>query len=638
MPSSLADHAFISNSRGAALVDRSGCIDWLCLPQFDSAACFAALLGTEEHGCWSLAPAGGPRQPESLHSEQRYRQDTLVVDCDMETSAGRVRVSDCMPIDPDCAEVVRVVRGLTGRVPMRMLFRPRFGYGAQVPRIQARGGAWVATAGETAVALDASVPLHVEGSDIIADFEIGAGDCVTFAMTLADGCPPPDPPLDPQAALDSCERWWRDWMNRCEYDGPWRGAVSRSLLTLKGLIYDPTGGIIAAPTTSLPEIVGGVRNWDYRYCWLRDAAFTLLALLGNGYRDEAEKWRDWLVDAVRRDPFTMHVLYRIDCGIEVPERELDWLPGYRGSRPVRVGNAANEQFQLDTRGEVMDVLHIGRQNGLHLADDAWDLQVALLEELERRWREADHGIWEMRGNTAHFVHSKVLAWVAFDRGVCAARDRCSAERAEHWSRICGDIREDVMRHGFDGERGIFVQRYGAGDLDASLLLLPLVGFVAADSPEAIATVDAIRADLTVDGGLLRRYRNDIGLDGLPGHEGAFLPCSFWLVDNLALSGRVDQARKLFEHLLTLCNHVGLMTEEWDTARGEMLGNIPQALSHVGLLNSARILSDIERRSRKPPQAARPERRAGQDGATGTRRARRTVERHQHTPSLSEDST
>ncbi|MDH5824920.1 glycoside hydrolase family 15 protein [Luteimonas sp. RD2P54] len=595
MVSPAHEHAFLGNGRGAALVDCRGAIDWLCLPRFDSPACFAALLGRPEHGGWWLAPAGG-----TARTRQRYRGDTLIVDTEMECGDGRVVVSDCMPTDRDCAELVRVVHGTAGRVRMRSRFRPRFGYGRQRPEFARRGGVVLASGDDQAVALDASVPLRIEeDGEVIAEFDIGPGERVTFAMTL-DARSPPDPPLDPEAALESCHRWWCDWAARCRYEGPWRDAVVRSLLTLKGLIYEPSGGIVAAPTTSLPEVPGGVRNWDYRYCWLRDAAFSLLALLGTGYRDEARKWRDWLVRSVRDDPFTMHVLYRVDGSTELEERELDWLPGHRDSRPVRIGNGASAQLQLDTRGQVMDVLHLARQSGLEIADEAWDLQVALLDELTERWREPDHGIWEMRGDPAHFVHSKAMAWVAFDRGLRAARERRVDGPTDAWRRTCEAIREDIMRHGFDRERGVFVQRYGAPDLDASLLLLPLVGFVAPDSPEARATTEAIRGELCLpdSGGLLRRYRNDIEVDGLPGHEGAFLPCSFWLVDNLALSGCLDEAKALFERLLTLRNHVGLLAEEWHAEHG-VLGNLPLALTHVGLVNSARILADVQRGQGRP---------------------------------------
>ena len=600
MAASIKDHAFLSNTRGSALVDRSGRIDWLCLPRFDSPACFAALLGTPEHGCWDLVPAGGPGK---VH--QRYRGDTLVVETEFTVPEGTVCVADCMPIDPECAEVVRVVRGVSGRVPMRMRFRPRFQFGSRTPRLVDRDRVVIGHAGDEAFAFNASVPCRVEEGEVCADFEIEAGDRVTFAMTFARDGRPPDPPMDPDSALESCADWWREWAGHCEYDGPWRDSVIRSLLTLKGLVYQPTGGIIAAATTSLPEVAGGCRNWDYRFCWLRDATFTLYALLGNGYRSEAHAWRDWLVDAVRKEPLAMHVLYAVDCDAKTPEQVADWLPGYRDSRPVRIGNEAAAQFQLDTRGEVLDVLHVARENGMEGDDPLWDLQLAILEDLERRWREPDRGIWEMRGGEAHFVHSKVLAWVGFDRCIRAARQGLVEGPVQRWCEVRDEIRADIYEHGFDRERGIFVQRYGAPDLDASLLLLPLLGFVAPDSPEAMATADAIAKELAVDG-LLRRYAPDNPLDALPGVEGAFLPCSFWMVDNLALSGRVKEARELFERLLGVCNHVGLLSEEYDVDTGEMLGNIPQGLTHVGLINSARILADAERGRVEVPDPSRPE--------------------------------
>jgi GH15 family glucan-1,4-alpha-glucosidase len=606
MPSPISEHALLSNTRGAALVDRFGCIDWMCLPRFDSPALFASLLGTQRHGLWSLAPADGVRV-----ARQAYRGDSLAVESMMETGDGHVVVCDCMPLRPDGVGVIRTVDGLSRRVPMRMRFQPCFGYGAEPARFTPRDGGWLAQGRDEAVVLATPVPCRIDGDGLTAEFVVEAGDRVSFAMTHARGGLPPDPPPEPYRVLEQCVSWWRDWAARCGYDGPWRAEVVRSLLTLKGLIYHPTGGMVAAATTSLPEIIGGERNWDYRYCWLRDATFTLYALLGNGYRDEARHWRDWLVEAVRLEPFTMHVLYTVDGRHEPAERVLDWLPGYRGSRPVRVGNAASGQFQLDIRGEVMDVLHVAREHGLDSLDDACDLQLAVLEDVERRWRDPDHGIWEMRGAAAHFVHSKALAWVAFDRCIRAAERGVLRGPVEHWRAVREAIRDDVYRHGFDRERGVFVQRYGARDLDASLLLLPLVGFVAPDSPEAIATADAIRRELAVDG-LLLRYRNDIHVDGLPGHEGAFLPCSFWLVDNLALSGRVDEARALFERLLGFVNHVGLMSEEWDADNG-MLGNLPQALTHVGLVNSAHILSDVLRHGRGRGEAP-PEQRATADEA------------------------
>ncbi|MDQ3289197.1 MAG: glycoside hydrolase family 15 protein [Pseudomonadota bacterium] len=622
MPAAIADHAFLSNCRGAALVDRSGCIDWLCLPRFDSPACFASLLGAPEHGHWSLQTCEPPTRVR-----QRYREESLVVQTEMEVGDGRVQVSDCMPVDPDCAEVIRVVEGLSGSVRMRMRFAPRFGYGSQRARVSRRESVWILQAEGadgypcSAIAFDASVDCDCEQDEdaIIAEFHIQRGQRATFAMTFAEGGPPPDPPMDAVLAHDQCVASWQEWSGRCEYTGRWREQVVRSLLLLKGLIYQPTGGMVAAATTSLPEVPGGVRNWDYRYCWLRDATFTLYSLLANGYRDEARQWRDWLVGAVSREPWTMHVMYRVDGSHDLQERELPWLPGHRGARPVRIGNGASAQFQLDIRGEVMDVLHVAHQNGLDIGDDTWGLQLALLDDLEQRWREPDHGIWEMRGDTAHFVHSKALAWVAFDRGVRMAeryRKDILEGPVDRWRAIRDEIRADIYENGFDRERGVFVQRYGAPDLDASLLLLPLMGFVEPDSPEAIATTDAIREQLSADG-LLLRYRNDIPIDGLPGHEGAFLPCSFWLVDNLALSGRVKEATALFERLLTMCNHVGLMSEEWDTDNRQMLGNIPQALTHVGLINSACILAGVERVGRRPGgNPDQPEHRAlhEEDGA------------------------
>jgi GH15 family glucan-1,4-alpha-glucosidase len=583
----IEDYALIGDTHTAALVSREGSIDWLCLPRFDSPACFAALLGDRSNGRWLLAPAGPAREVR-----RRYQGDTLVLETEYRTDEGIVRVVDCMPPrqwDPD---VARIVEGVSGRVPMRMELTIRFDYGSIVPWVRHIDGALHAVAGPDSVWLRTPVPVRGENWTTMADFTVAEGERVPFMLTWHASHRPAPRRIDPVQALGDTEAWWGEWASRIDYRGGWQDAVIRSLLTLKALTYAPTGGIVAAPTTSLPEQLGGVRNWDYRYCWLRDATFTLSALMLAGLADEARAWREWLLRAVAGQPKQMQILYGVAGERRVLEQELSWLGGYEGSKPVRIGNAAVHQFQLDVYGEVMDTLHLGRHIGLESDPWTWDLQRALLEFLESSWREPDEGIWEIRGPRRHFTHSKVMAWVALDRAIKAVELSGLEGPVDRWRAARGELHDEVCREGYDRERDSFVQYYGADHLDASLLQIPLVGFLAADDPRVKGTVAAIQRELMSDG-LVHRYppEGSEHVDGLPPGEGPFLACTFWLADNLALMGRREEALAIFERLLTLRNDVGLLAEEFDPATGRQLGNFPQAFSHVALVNTANYLSE-----------------------------------------------
>jgi GH15 family glucan-1,4-alpha-glucosidase len=587
MAAPIEDYALIGDTHTAGLVSRHGSIDWLCLPRFDSPACFAALLGDRSNGRWLLAPAGPVREVR-----RRYQGDTLVLETEYRTDDGVVRVVDCMPPrqwDPD---VARIVEGVRGRVPMRMELTIRFDYGSIVPWVRHIDGALHAVAGPDSVWLRTPVPVRGENWTSLADFTVAEGERVPFMLTWHASHRPAPRRIDPVQALGDTEAWWGQWASRIDYGGGWQDAVIRSLLTLKALTYAPTGGIVAAPTTSLPEQLGGVRNWDYRYCWLRDATFTLSALMLAGLADEATAWREWLLRAVAGKPRQMQILYGVGGERRITEQELDWLGGYEGSRPVRVGNAAVHQFQLDVYGEVMDTLHLGRHIGLESDEPAWDLQQALLEFLESKWREPDEGIWEIRGPRRHFTHSKMMAWVALDRAIKAVELSGHQGPVDRWRAVRRELHDEVCREGYDTERDTFVQFYGADHLDASLLLIPLVGFLPAGDPRVKGTVAAIQRELMVDG-LVHRYppEGSQSVDGLPPGEGAFLACTFWLADNLALMGRREEALTIFERLLTLRNDVGLLAEEFDPASGRQLGNFPQAFSHVALVNTANYLSE-----------------------------------------------
>jgi GH15 family glucan-1,4-alpha-glucosidase len=580
MASLIEDYALIGDCHTAALVARDGSIDWLCLPNFDSGACFASLVGTEEHGRWRIAPRAGIERVR-----RRYRPGTLILETDFDTGDGRARIIDWMPPDHGVPNVVRRVVGLSGGVAMRCELVIRFDYGSIIPWVRSDGRELRATGGPDTLYLRSDVPLHGESMRSVADFVVGAGQTVDFDLSWAPTHASRPAHEDTASSLDATERWWNEWSQRCRYAGPWRDEVLRSLITLKALTFLPTGGIVAAPTTSLPEVIGGVRNWDYRYCWLRDATFTLYALINGGYIDEARAWREWLVNAVAGSPENVRIMYGLKGERRLPELTLDWLPGYEGSRPVRTGNGAHLQRQLDVYGEVMDALHLARRAGLDPSENAWRIQRAMLEYLETEWDKPDEGIWEVRGPPRHFTHSKVMAWVALDRGVRTCETFGLEGARERWRRLRDHIHACVCREGYDPELGAFVQSFGSRALDASLLMIPLVGFLKASDPRVRGTVDAIGRVLMRDG-LVDRYETDPSVDGLPGKEGAFLLTTFWYADNLALLGRDADARACFERLLALCNDVGLLSEEYDREGRRFLGNFPQAFSHVGLINTA----------------------------------------------------
>ena len=598
MTARIEDYGLVGDLQSAALVSRHGCVDWLCLPRFDSGAVFAALLGDEENGHWTIQPEGKIRS-----ARRRYVGDSLVLETELETATGAVRLLDFMPPRETTPDLVRIVEGVRGVVEMRMELVLRFDYGSIVPWVRRVDEALVAVAGPDAVVLHTPVELEGRNLHTYASFDVRAGERVPFVLTWFESHLPPPPGTDPEQALRDTLSFWDDWVGRCSYGGRWSEAVRRSLVTLKGLTYAHTGGIVAAPTTSLPELVGGVRNWDYRYCWLRDATLTLLALVRAGYTDEAGAWRDWLLRAVAGSPEDVQIMYGVAGERRLTEVELPWLQGYERSRPVRVGNAACDQLQLDVIGEVVDALTQARRRGLEASDHAWSLTRTFLDWLETGWREPDDGIWEVRGPRRHFTHSKVMAWVAFDRAIRTIERFGRKGPLERWRAIRHGIREDVLRSGYDERRGTFVQYYGADRLDASLLLLPLVGFLPADDPRVVQTVEAIRRDLTRDG-LVERYRADeenVEVDGLPPGEGVFLPCSFWLVAVLAQQGRRDEALELFERLLSLRNDLGLLSEEYDPEGRRLVGNFPQAFTHLALVETAFTLA----RTADPAVPARP---------------------------------
>jgi len=598
----IEDYALIGDTQTAALVSKGGSLDWLCLPRFDGGACFAALLGDESNGCWQIAPAGGLRRVT-----RRYRDETLVLETEFVTEDGTVRVVDCMSPRVEHPEVVRVVEGVRGRVPMRMQLVIRYDYGSIVPWVRRIDGDVMAVAGPDSLWLRSGVRPHGENLTTVAEFSVSEGQRVPFVLTWCPSTEPPPRAIDAVHAVHETELWWTRWAEKCQFpaDSPYRADVLRSLITLKALTYAPTGGIVAAATTSLPEQIGGVRNWDYRFCWLRDATFTLWALISAGYVDEAAAWRDWLLRAAAGDPAELQIMYGPAGERRLSEMELDWLPGYEGSRPVRIGNAAAEQFQLDVYGEVLDAMHQARGAGIHPDEAAWNLERALVSFVEGAWTHPDEGIWEVRGPRRHFTHSKVMAWVAVDRAVKATEKFGLDGPADEWRRLCAAIHEDVCRHGYDSERNTFTQYYGSEQLDASLLMMPLVGFLPATDPRVRGTVEAIERELTHDG-FVMRYPVDASadVDGLPPGEGVFLACTFWLADNLILLGRTEEARALFERLLGLTNDVGLLSEEYDPVAGRMVGNFPQAFSHVSLVNTARNLARSDGVANMAARAAR----------------------------------
>ena len=583
MPSRIEDYALIGDCETAALVARNGSIDWLCFPRFDSGACFAALLGQPEHGRWLLAP-----QAEVRATRRRYRGDTLVLETEMETDEGAVLLVDCMPPRPNDAELVRLVIGLRGQVRMQMELIIRFDYGHIVPWVRHTDFGIRAIAGPDTLLLRTPVETRGENLTTVAEFTVSAGERVPFILIWHPSQEAEPPALDAEQVVAKTEAWWQEWSGRCSYEGPWRDAVMRSLITLKALTYEPTGGIVAAATTSLPEQLGGVRNWDYRYCWIRDATFTLYSLMVGGYTAEAEAWREWLLRAVAGSPDQLNIMYGVAGEHRLTELELPWLPGYEGAAPVRIGNAAYEQFQLDVFGEIMDAAHLARRSGLPPDENGWRLQLSLIKHMENVWQEPDEGIWEVRGPRRHFTHSKVMAWVAADRMVKAVERFHLEGPVDRWRKLRAKIHDQVCREGFNASKNSFVQYYGGQDLDASLLMIPLVGFLPAGDPRMQGTVAAIERELMNDG-FVDRYPTREHVDGLPPGEGSFLACTFWLADNYALAGRRDEAEKIFERLLALRNDVGLLSEEYDPRAQRLVGNFPQAFSHVGLVNTARNL-------------------------------------------------
>ena len=581
----IEDYGLIGDTHTAALVGIDGSIDWLCLPRFDSPACFASLLGTEANGRWRIAPAG-----EVTRTTRRYRPSTLVLETEFETTQGTVRVIDCMPMRVTNPRIVRVVEGVRGAVPMSLDLNLRFDYGRTAPWINENGPAVSAGAGPEAVELRTNVPVSTRDRRFEAAFTAREGERACFALTWHLSWEKAPPPIDPVAAVAETDAWWRAWSERSTYRGAWREEVERSLITLKALTYAPTGGIVAAATTSLPEALGGVRNWDYRFCWIRDAALALKSLMAAGYVEEATNWRDWVMRAVAGDPEDLQIMYGLGGERRLEEYELPWLGGYEGSRPVRVGNAASGQLQLDVYGELMDAIHHARQLGMRPAPGAESLARDLIQWLEKHWREPDDGIWEIRGPRRQFVHSKVLAWVAIDRMVKMAEASGYGPLLGSLRRLRDEIHEEVCQKGFDRARNTFTQYYGSAQLDAALLLIPQVGFLPASDPRVVGTVEAIQRELMSDGLVMRYVPDKNAADGLPPGEGAFLACSFWLVIDLAMLGRLDEARALFDRLLAFRNDLGLYSEEYDPAHRRLIGNFPQAFTHLTLIASAVALT------------------------------------------------
>jgi GH15 family glucan-1,4-alpha-glucosidase len=586
VPGAIEDYGFVGDLQTGALIGRDGSVDWLCLPRFDSPACFAALLADEDAGRWRIAPVGA-----DVASSRRYRGDTLVLETTWDTSDGTVQVIDVMPPRDSAADLVRVVRGVSGRVRMRSDLRLRFDYGRVVPWLTRHERYVTGIAGPDSVQLSADTPLRIHDGDVSAEVEISAGESCAFVLTYSPSHRPAPRSADPERAVHDTHDFWTRWVEHIDYDGEWRDAVVRSLIVLKALTYAPTGGIAAAVTMSLPENLGGERNWDYRYCWLRDAAFTLQALVSTGFIDEARAWRDWLLRAVAGDPAELQIMYGLDGTRRLPEYEISWLSGYEDSRPVRAGNAAVGQLQLDVWGEVLDCLHVARESGIAPSRDAWELQKALLDYLDGSWDQPDNGLWEVRGPRQHFVHSKVMVWAGVDRAVRAVEEHGYDGPVERWREFRDRVHADVLARGFDERRGTFTQFYGSEGLDAALLLIPRVGFLPWDDQRVIGTVEAVQKELCEDG-LVHRYRTEADgrVDGLPGDEGVFLACTAWLADALYGIGRHEEAIGLFERLLDLRNDLGLLSEQYHVGLGRQLGNTPQALSHFALVNAARHLS------------------------------------------------
>jgi GH15 family glucan-1,4-alpha-glucosidase len=578
----IEDYGLIGDTHTAAIVGRDGSIDWLCLPRFDSESCFARLLGDESHGFWRIAPTS-----EQVETRRRYRGDSLVLETEFQTPEGVARLVDCMPIREDLPQVVRLIEGVSGTVDIRMQIAIRFGYGSVVPWVRQSGSLMTAIAGPDALSLWTAAKTQPEGMTTVSDFTVRAGDQVPFVLTWFPSEQEAPRPVDPRFTIEDTEMWWEDWSSKCTFEGTRRDAVMRSLITLKALTYNPTGGIVAAPTTSLPETLGGGRNWDYRYCWLRDATLTLESLMRGGYFEEAMAWRNWLLRAVAGDPADLQIMYGPGGERRLDEWEVPWLPGYEASAPVRIGNAAAGQFQLDVYGEVMSALYVASKVGGVLSETVWDLQKVLMDFVKTKWADPDDGIWEVRGPRRHFTHSKVMAWVAVDRAIKMV-DECGEQGpVDEWRALRETIHEQVCTEGFNTKVGAFTQYYGSDALDASLLMMPLVGFLPATDDRVRSTIEVIERDLTEDGFVLRYRATDAhAVDGLVGHEGAFLACSFWLADCLHLIGRHDDAAVLLDRLIGLSNDLGLLAEEYDAVAKRQVGNFPQAFSHVSLVNAA----------------------------------------------------
>jgi GH15 family glucan-1,4-alpha-glucosidase len=591
----IEDYGLIGDCETAALVGRDGSIDWLCWPAFASDACFAALLGGHEHGRWLIAPAG-----EVTKTSRRYRDDTLILETRFETADGVVELIDFMPPRGNASDVVRLVHGVSGRVKLRMQLVIRFGFGADVPWVKksADGSALLAICGPDMTVLRTPVATRGEDLTTVADFEVGEGETIPFVLTYGPSHLPAPAPIDPVLALQETESFWREWSARCSYEGEQRDLVMRSLITLKALTYGPTGGIVAAPTTSLPEKLGGARNWDYRFCWLRDATFTLLALMNSGYTEEAAAWHNWLLRAVAGSPANMQIMYGIMGERRLLEWEAAWLPGYEGAQPVRVGNAAHAQVQLDVYGELIDAFHQSRVAKLELDEGSWALECTVLEHLAEQWDQPDHGIWERRGDGKHYVSSKVMTWVAFDRGIKSAEKFGFKAPLEKWRTLRDTIHRDVCENGFDRELNSFVESYGSKLLDASILMLPSVGFLPPSDPRVRGTLQAIERHLMRDGFVLRHDPREVSGETQP-IEGAFLACSLWLADAYVLTGEFDKAQALFSRVVAIANDLGLLAEEFDSGAGRQTGNFPQALTHIALINTAHNLSAAKQATEKP---------------------------------------
>ncbi|WP_348260903.1 glycoside hydrolase family 15 protein [Telmatobacter sp. DSM 110680] len=587
MAAKIEDYALIGDCQTAALVDRNGSIDWLCWPTFSSEACFAKLLGTDDNGYWQIAPCEG-----EWKSSRKYREHTLIVETMFECAAGAVRLTDFMPVRGKNSDVVRIVEGIRGKVRIQMQLCLRFDYGRTVPWVTRVDDGVRAIAGPNLAILRSSVETHGENLKTLAEFDVTAGKRESFVLTYGPSHEPDPASIDYEQALKDTDNFWQEWTGRLSYEGKYREIVERSLITLKAMTYMPTGGVVASVTTSLPECIGGVRNWDYRYCWLRDTTFTLLALSNAGYYDEAAAWQDWLLRALAGSPDQVQIMYGLRGERQLQEWVVDWLPGYEGSKPVRIGNAASMQVQLDIYGEMLDsFFHAQHKMGRHTEDD-FRVLVLLLKHLETIWHEPDEGIWETRGGPQQFTYSKLMAWVAFDRAVLLAKNMNYKAPSDRWTQIKDALHQQICKRGFNAQKNSFVQAYGSEELDASLLLMPLVGFLPGTDPRVQSTVEAIRRELMPDG-LVLRYDTSRTQDGLPPGEGVFLACSFWMVSSLKAVGREDEAIKLFEHLLTLTNDLGLLSEEYDIHGQRSVGNFPQAFSHIALVNAAFDLEDGE---------------------------------------------